>query len=206
MISTYDELVTAVKSWLRREELETQVPDFITLAEAHFNRVIRTVEMETRSQVSAASEFIALPADFLAIREIHIEASVDKPINYHTPQNLAKLQLEQRTGRPIAYTILDGQIKLYPAPSAEAIYDLEMIYLQKIPALSTSNQTNWLLTDHPDIYLHCALTQAEAFVFNDKRVPIWERKCSMGIAELNDIANQKRLGAGPMIPRVENVV
>lgn len=206
MITTYDELKAAVQSWLKRSSLDTEIPNFIQLAEAHFNRTIRASEMETRASVTANSEFIALPDDYLALREIHLEGSRDEPLKYVTPQELSYIEAQGYSGEPFVYSIMDGQIKLFPAASAEAEHNLEVIYLQKIPALSAENPSNWLLESHPDIYLHGALHQAEGFFFNDRRMPIWERKCDMAIAALNDSANKSRIGSGPMIPRVRSVI
>lgn len=206
MITTYDELKAAVGSWLKRDSLDTEIPNFIQLAEAHFNRVIRAVEMETRATNTADSEFLALPDDYIAMRELHIEGSRDKPLKYVTPQQLTSMEYDGYTGEPFAYTVTDDQIKLYPAPTASGTVDFEMIYLQKIPALSASNTSNWLLASHPDIYLHGALIQAEGFFYNDRRMPIWERKCDMAIADLNRLSNMSRLGTGPMMPRVRSVI
>lgn len=206
MITTYDELKAAVGSWLKRDSLDTEIPNFIQLAEAHFNRVIRATEMEARATVAADGEFVALPDDFLALREIHAEGTQDRPLKYVSPQELTRLEQSGFDGRPYAYTIADNQIKLYPAPSAENELQIEVIYIQKIPALSASNTTNWLLASHPDIYLHGALIQAEGFFYNDQRMPIWQQKCDIAIATLNDSANKSRVGGGPMIPRVRSVI
>lgn len=206
MITTYDELMAAVGSWLKRSSLDTEIPNFIQLAEAHFNRVVRATEMEARATVAATSEFVALPDDFLAMREIHVEGSSDRPLKYVSPQELSHIEYSGYSGNPFAYTIADNQIKLFPAPSVDNELQIEVIYIQKIPALSASNQTNWLLTSHPDIYLHGALHQAEGFFYNDQRMPIWERKCDIAIQALNESANRSRVGGGPMIPRVRSVI
>lgn len=206
MITTYDELQSSVTDWLKRSELNDKVPNFIQLAEAHFNRVIRSTEMEARATVSADSEFISLPSDFLSLREIHAAGSTDRPLKYVTPQELSHIEASGYSGVPFVYSILDGQIKLFPAPSTANELNIEIIYIQKIPALSTTNTTNWLLNSHPDIYLYTALMQAEGFLYNDRRMPIWERKSDMAIAALNDSANRTRIGSGPMIPRVRNVI
>ena len=41
-ISTKSELHTAVTNWLNRSDLTSRIPEFITLAEASFNRNLRT--------------------------------------------------------------------------------------------------------------------------------------------------------------------
>ena len=47
-IGTYDELKTAVANWLDRDDLTDRIPEFISLAEARFNRVLRLRSMETK--------------------------------------------------------------------------------------------------------------------------------------------------------------
>jgi len=45
-IGNYSELNTAVANWLNRDDLTDRIPEFIVLAEARFNRVLRIRAME----------------------------------------------------------------------------------------------------------------------------------------------------------------
>ena len=83
---------------------------------------------------------------------------------------------------------------------------LSVLYSTNIYAQSLEEAVATALDSHPDIYLHGALHQAEGFFHNDRRMPIWERKCDIAIAQLNDSANRSRIGSGPMIPRVRTVI
>ena len=47
-ISNYSELQTAVANWLDRDDLTARIPEFIALAEARFNRVLRLRSMEAK--------------------------------------------------------------------------------------------------------------------------------------------------------------
>jgi len=51
-ISTYSELQTAVANWLDRDDLTDRIPEFIALAEARFNRVLRLRSMESKQTAS----------------------------------------------------------------------------------------------------------------------------------------------------------
>lgn len=201
-IATYDDLQSKITSWLKRPDLADQVVDFIELAEAHFNRVIRSPEMEVRSQLVADAEFSGLPSDYLGMREIHMETAPDKPLKYFSPQELTIRDFENHTGTPYGYSIVDQQLKLYPSPDATNTAAVEMIYISKIAALSDSNTTNWLLTAHPDIYLYGSMMQAEGFLYNDKRMPIWERNRDLAINRVNQLGIRSNVGAGPLQPRV----
>ena len=48
-IGTYAELQTAVANWLDRDDLTDRIPEFIALAEAKMNRVLRISLMENVS-------------------------------------------------------------------------------------------------------------------------------------------------------------
>ena len=76
MINNYGELQAAIASWLKRSELVNDIPGFISLAEDRFNRVIRTTEMETRSQANAGGEYIQVPDDFLQVRAIRFMGNI----------------------------------------------------------------------------------------------------------------------------------
>lgn len=206
MISNYSELQASVGTWLKRTELTNDIPDFITMAEAKFNRVIRATEMETRSQATADDEYLALPTDYLEMRAIRVISTINLLLRYYPPAEFTYLKGTGQTGTPTAYTVEDSQIKIFPAPSATSTYDIEIDYLAKIPTLSDTVTENWLLTAHPDVYLLGTLVNAESFLYNDNRVPLWQARLSEALKEIEISAGNTRVGASPLSPRVRNVV
>ncbi len=199
MITNYDELKAAVISWLKRNDLISQTENFIQLAEGHFNRTVRAAEMTARAQIIVDSEFIALPDDLLSFKELHIEGKTEQTIDYITPQIMSK-----ELGGGLYYTIIDGQIKLYPTPTPEKPIQLELIYVQKISPLSDTNPSNWLLENHPDIYLNAALAQAEWYLENLDKAMFWEQKTNSYIEKLNSESIMRSYGAAPLIPRMRS--
>lgn len=206
MINNYGELQAAIASWLKRTELVNDIPGFISLAEDRFNRVIRTTEMETRSQANADNEYIGVPDDFLAVRAIRFMGNINRLLRYYSPAELTALKASGQTGNPTAYTVEDRQFKLFPAPTSSATAAIEIDYLAKIPALSDTNTTNWLLTDHSDIYLFGSLVNAESFLYNDSRVPLWQARLDQAISELTVQEGKARVGAAALMPTVRNIV
>jgi len=76
-ISNYTELQTAVANWLDRDDLSDQLPDFISLNEALFNRVLRIRPMETivtNATVSGTKAY-DLPTGYVQMREIHLDTT-----------------------------------------------------------------------------------------------------------------------------------
>lgn len=205
-ISNYSELQAEITNWLKRAELVNDVPTFITLAEAEFNRIIRTTDMEVRSQATADDEFLGFPDDWMEVREVHLVSDLNRKLKYLSPQAFTDIQTEGSTGKPFAYTVIDEQLRLYPAPDATSTFLIEITYIARIPALNDTDTTNWLLTKNPDIYLYGALVHAEGFLYNDKRMPVWKSMYGGAINQLNTASGKTRVGDTPMMPRVSNVV
>jgi hypothetical protein len=67
------------------------------------------------------------------------------------------------------------------------------VFYSKIPALSDSNTTNWLLTASPDIYLYGSLMQSAPYLRDDDRVGIWASLYQKAIDDLN-ISNERTRG------------
>ena len=175
MISTYSELQTSVTSWLSRTNDTASIalyPDFITLAEAKFNRSLRTREMEASATVAASNGVVALPADYLEIRRLYIDGSVKKELEYLTPETFY-LSFPSNTGNSKYYTIEGANIILADQSTSANVM---ILYYQKIPALSGSNTYNWLLTAHPDLYLASVLSEAYGVIKNDAQEQKWYQK------------------------------
>lgn len=175
-LSTYAELQTSMEEWLSEETLlVTRAADFITFLEADLNndKAFRTREMNIikTTVLTADDRYVAFPDDFLAMRYIEEQGNnTYPPLTYLAPSALAAK--EDDVGYLRYYTVVNGQIKLAAVPDGGEI--LEMSYYQKIPALSDSNTTNWLLEKMPQLYLYGSLIHAEPFLDNDARVATWK--------------------------------
>jgi hypothetical protein len=172
-LSTYAELQTAVASWLDRSDLTTNIPDFITLAEARIARRLRVRGVEERSTTPLVSgqQYYALPSDFLQARNVQINTNPLNVLTYRTPEELDKEYPSDTSGTPAAFTIIGEEIQLKPIPSSGDT--MEIAYFKRLPALSDSNTTNWLTANAPDLLLYGSLIEAEAFLVNDPRIELW---------------------------------
>lgn len=172
-IGTYSELQTAVADYLNRDDLTAVIPNFITLAEAKFNRELRTRDMMVRAQATSNNEYVPLPDDFLQHYSLELNSATPSfPFDYIGAQEAKALQAAKVTNtNPYRYTMIDGAFEIVPAPNADL--DLRLVYFAKIPALSATNTTNWLLTKSPDLYLYSTLLEASPYLKDDDRVQIW---------------------------------
>ena len=184
-IDTYSALKAAIASWLNREDLTAQIPDFITLAEARFSRELRVNAMVSRDTTVATQNYVELPGDWLQ----HISIAVTDPVNtysaleYISVEQYNDLRNDGLTGTPRFYTIIEQNILLLPWPNSNIT--LEVTYYKSIPSLSDNNTTNWLLARSPDLYLYGSLIQAEAYLQNDERINLWAGAVDKTIADMN---------------------
>ncbi len=194
-LCNYDDLKAALASWLRRSDLTAEIPSFITLAEAQMNRRLRVRPMTARLGESWAAEYADLPGDFLSERLVKITSGgTTTVLRYLTPEEMDAKVRAPSTGRPRFYALYGGELRLHPAP--DTTYTAELVYLQALPALSESNQSNWLLASHPDAYLYGALTQSAPYLRADERLQTWT---SLFGAVLTDIETADRTGAAAQL-------
>lgn len=197
-LATYSDLLSAVAGWLNRTDLTAAIPDFIKLAEAEFNRQLRTIEMEARTTLTLVSDSYALPADYRGVRSVSMGRT---KLDYAPPSEI--FDDERTGGYPTRYTISDGSLFFRPAPSSG---DVALEYYQSIPALTVSNTTNWLMTKHPDLYLFGTCAQAEWYVWNDPRVAQWKARTEELIDQINAATATERYGGRRIFARHETPV
>ena len=191
-IGTYAELQTAVANWLDRDDLTARIPEFIALAEARFNRVLRLRSMEAKytANTVAAQRNLALPASYIQMRNFQVNTSPLTTLSYVTPEIYDRLWGGSTQGTPKFYTILANEVSLGPIPAS--VQEVEMLFYKKFDNLSVSTTTNWLITNAPDIYLYGSMLEAEPFIMNDERVPLWAQALQQGISDLQEQDNKDR--------------
>ena len=192
-IGTFAQLKTAAANWLDRSDLTDRIPEFIVLAEARFNRILRTRDMETVStaiSTAAGTREYSLPTGFVQMKEFHLTTDPLTPLAYITPEMMTRLWAGSSKGKPEVFTIIADNVRLGPNP--DAVYTTSMLYYKTFTALSDSATTNDMLTNNPDVYLYGTLLEAEPFIMNDERVPLWAQALQQGISDLQEQDNKDR--------------
>lgn len=163
-ITKLTELETAVADRLARSDFTTaQVDECIALTEARMQRQLRTLDMETKTEVfNLTAEYTPTPVDFLAVRDFYLNGSYRRGLEMVAPEYMTKrygstwLGGTTACGVPRYYAIVGKSFRVWPVPSDTSA---TLVYYAKIPALSTGNVTNWVLLQHPDAYLYGALME-----------------------------------------------
>lgn len=163
-LTSYSTLITAVGDWLERADTDALVPDWIALTEAHMNRRLRVGRMITRTaSFSVDAEFESVPTDFLAPRSARLTSGDKNLLKFFTPEQMAEYkEFNGDTGGDLfAYAVVGTEFEFAPVPTST--YTVALSYYAKIPALTVSNTSNWVLASSPDAYLHGCLMFAGSY-------------------------------------------
>lgn len=183
-LATYDGLKASIASWLKRSDLTDIIPDLIVMAESRIARDLRLRRQIVSSTLTLTPNVqgVNLPADWLEFENVTLDSDPPRQLTYVNIEHIDSRYPSTWTGMPAVFTMEGNQILFGPTP--DAAYPVGIFYYAKFPALTAGSDTNWLLTNHPSIYLFAALAEAEAFLVNDARTVIWEGKYNK---DMNDL-------------------
>jgi hypothetical protein len=203
-LDTFSGLKTTIADYLNRDDLTSIIPSFITVAEAKFNRKLRVRQMVKRATAAIDTQYFAFPSDFLQAKELQLNTN---PITYldYVTQNQGDYSSANEyitVGKPVKYTIIGTQIQVIPTPDTS--YTGELTYYGKIPALSDSNTSNWLLAYAPDLYLYGALLEATPYLKDDERLATWSTLYANSLGDI-EVADQRASVASTPIVRARSL-
>jgi len=187
-VMTYDSLNSTVLQYLERQDqsVVNAIPTFITLCEFEIAQEIKTLGQLSvvTSNMSASNPVIQKPARWRKTVSMTILGATEA-----TPVLLRKFEYLKTywpnvtlTGLPEFYSDIDYD-HWYFAPTPDQAYSFEVLYYERIPPLSSENQTNWLTQNAPNAMLYGTLLQAMPFLKNDQRA-IFQQKYSEAINAL----------------------
>jgi hypothetical protein len=191
-ITTYSGLKTSIADWLNRDDLTSVIPDFIFLAEHQMERSVRHYKMVERSTGDIDSQYSAVPADWLETIRFSITSGNTHRLEMTSLDDLIYRREENNNvvGRPKYFAYIGSSLEVYPTP--DTTYTTELVYYQKIPALSASQTSNWLLEEAPDAYLYGSLLQAAPYLGDDERIQVWSNLYGIAVQSLNSSSERTK--------------
>jgi len=202
-ITSYTTLISAAKTYLNRSDIsDDQIKEFISLAEASFNRVLRTRNQIKRSTSDVSTQFVTLPSDLLELYNIQLNSDPIVRLEQVSLSALDTLKSQSTTtGKPRYFAITGSDLEFYPSP--DTTYEIEVIYFSTITPLATDAETNFLITNHPDIYCFGTLVQAEPWLMNDERIGVWGAFLGKAIEELRVSDERSQTESGTIVMRAK---
>ena len=189
-ISNYTELKTAVADWLHHTGITGKDADFITMAESRINRELRLREMEDESDltISASSRVAALPTGFLEALDIYMLRSGGTDRHKLVKCASDELPVSTVTGEP-EYWSVDDEV-LFNRPFDVDTYTVTMRFYKAWDI--ATDTTNWLLTNHPDVYLWSALMEGCLYLRDEQRYSLYESRYMKASRALQNQSRRNR--------------
>ena len=184
LITNEATLKSEVAEWLNRSDLTTAIGTFIQVAEAQLrkdSRIRRLVDAD----LVVTQDDMALPSDLKTLEGLYHDSDLAKgAIEIVNVSQIGDLKVQHgTTGTPAFAAILDNGSTLRFAPAPEQDFTLKISYWSNLPDLSAG--ANWLIQDHPDIYLYATLLQSAMFLKDDARMGQWAQLLSQSVESLH---------------------
>ncbi len=198
-LDTFDNLKKEIADYSHRNDMGTRLDTFIQLAEnAMYSNGVQPLKvrsMETVSTAATAGQYVELPPDFESARSVRLVLGDNSgELRYQAPEQLFK---HVATGKPLFYTIVGNEIQFGRVPDSD--YTLEIQYFRKAQPLTTLNQTNEILTNHPQIYLFGALAMLFSFAQDTEQESSYTLKFIGAIQGANQADKKGRYGPAPAL-------
>lgn len=179
-LSTYDELKSSISDWTVRSDLSAVLDDFIDLTEAMFRFEPRPpddadmggvrvgIATETGS-LTVWQDYIAIPSDFMTALSLDLTGETGRRLTYIGSDSMPAVY-QEGNGLPSYWTVTDN---IDFDKSADSAYPYELKYYANVVPLSSSNQTNTILTNYPNVYLAGCLYFAFDYIGDNDNSNKW---------------------------------
>ena len=167
-MTTYAELVQNIKDFMEDDgtEFSNEIDKFIDLAELRISRDLKTPEFKRKvtSAFSANDPFLTMPTDLVTLEHLHlVNSNVRSVLMLKSYEYMLEFWSNRTsTGTPKYYSYFDTST-IYVAPTPSTNFSLELSYKRRLPALSSSNTSNWTSINAADALLYACLIQASVF-------------------------------------------
>lgn len=199
VITSYSTLLTEVASWLARSDLTSAIPGFVQLFEERFYRQPKNFGKWMESSMSIAiSTTAALPSGYLATKIAYLDGKENAPlIPSSVDQLLQKYPRAGDSGLP-KWIARDVETFIF-GPVPDSGYTLAGTYYAKPTVLrsyAADAAAHWLVVNAPDLLLYGSLMEAQPYLMNEKRFPLWDAKYKEAIGEYRDLMKAQNLSGG----------
>lgn len=193
-LANFTDLKTAVTDWMARSDVAGKAEDFITLGEAALNRELDVVDTDTEltgtvdsREIDVSSLSVVEPrALFLIDPDTGDEAQL-------TPLTDGTFPYVSESQEPSFWSFEKNAEKIKFDTPLNKAYKFRFEYRERF-ALSDANPTNWLLTNHPDLYLAATLVWGGVFTRNAEAGARWATVLAEALPSVRNIIAQKKRG------------
>jgi hypothetical protein len=199
-LQDYSELQKLVAATLARDDLDSNIPDWIYMAELEAQRELELPMTESveKGTMVADRGYIELPADFVEGRFLKILSDPVREIRISNPSDLRAVDASQggNARHPIVGTYSGNRLYVEPRSQADGY---EFWYYAGIKHLGDGDaKTNYLLRVGGDYLLYTALLHSAPYLGADDRINTWMLFQTRSEASMRRQVFRSKTGGGPL--------
>lgn len=201
-ITTYAELQTAVGNWLDDTSLSSRIVEFIALGEDAINDDLPNIAAawtDTTLTGTTDSRSIALPSGFVEAQALFLTTFSTQ--GELVPFVNGSFPLRTTSGTPTGWSVNGENIDL------DCPCDQAHTFLFKYRAKwdIANDSTNWLLTNHPGIYLAASLVAAFLYRREMEAMAAWQGHYLAGVERVTN-RESRTTSRAPLMTDIPNLV
>jgi len=179
--------------------LTSFLPNFIQNAENKLYRTLNLRDEETALSVTISAGLATVPTDFKAMKFSYYAGTPVSPLNWVPIDELYR-DFPDRSDTTSTPSVISREgLSFIFGPVAEA-GTLNGIYYAKQDPLRTTDPSNYV-TNQPEVLLYGALLEAEPFIQDDPRIPVWKDFFADAIQTLKDERDNADVSLGQLQQR-----
>jgi predicted transcriptional regulator len=211
-LTTYEGLVAGVAAYLDRRDLTGSLPTFIKQAHASLARVLAGATPFAAPAPGVSSWMLTEHSDvylYAALVEAAPYLGQDERVQLWRSELAERVEGVRRVRSAVLtdITTYDGLLAgvasyldrrdlvgSLPTFVKQAHTSLRRVLAGVTPfAMPSSGVTNWLLTDHSDVYLYAALVEAAPYLGDDARLAVWRSELAERIEGVRRVRSETTL-------------
>ncbi len=190
-------LRASLKTWLSDPAVNDDVVNTaIALCEADISADAKLLQGEATAALTINSGSVAVPSGFRGVTGLYIADHL--PMELVTLERLLEVLAVDTTGTPCYFALAGNGATALPvimvAPTPDQTYSATLIY-QKSWELTSDTAFNYLLWNHPGVYLYGALCHLRYKLQEPERLPVCEAKFAQALAAAKRDDVSQRHGA-----------
>jgi hypothetical protein len=194
-IANYGDLKLQIADWLNRTDLDEAIPEFVRIAESRIRTDIKVRTQEMLTTGVLTGETLAVPDQMTEARRLIVD---DRELSYVTPEQYQKLVRRSITSPPRYYTIQGESFYVLGGADGD---DYTLTYWEWFDYFTDDSDTNWLLTNSPDVYLWASL-EAGALYLKDYTASLdFGARYEKAVKRVMDREKDMRFSGGPLYVR-----
>ena len=220
---SYAGLIARLADYVMRDDMGPFIPDWVRLAELRLDRRLNLSENETSVTLPLSGGATPLPDDYRTWRSV-TGAGWGGRLGYLSPEQFYgyrrgpwRSYWRDQAGvphydgpGPCGFTIVGsvpsddldvpldswsfGATNPFLLVGPQSTGDVRLLYRQGIPPLGGDRPSNWLINKAPDLYLYASLLEAEPFLHNDSRIPMWRGMLEEALKDVIALDRDARWG------------